>query len=147
MHDETKIAAGVDDARNDIFYTLEDALERDGKLVLDTAARDEINAACDRLEALAFDIRNKLFDHNEVEDQVKEARAELREEFRSEHSSERQTIEAVSRAANKVLGHETVDESIERWELRRALRDLRALVRGGGTVGTSIGPPALWRHE
>ena len=53
-------------------------------------------------------------------------------------------VEAVSRTADKILGHETPDESWERFELRRALRNLREAVR----PATSRAPAApLWTHD
>jgi len=145
MSTTTQIGEVIDDARHDIEALLDDAPvpESDADAaILNAAARKAITLALDRLASVADRVREELFDRKEVDEEISDAKDELRAEIDT-HTEE---IEAVSAAADKVLGRETLDEDFDRFMLRRALRDLRAVVRVC-SAPDATGTPPLWTHD
>jgi hypothetical protein len=133
-------AACIDNA------TLDDA----GLTVLDKDAPRAVDDALDRLGRLADRVREDLLDADDLADAVADKTEHLQEQLDDAGAEIREAAEAVSAAADRVLGHEPLDgdEPFDHYMLRRALRDLRALVRveRHHSAGDAHGPPPLWHH-
>lgn len=107
-----------------------------------TLAKIENVLTC--LDAAAEKVRYEVFDQKEVDEQIAEAKDAWRNALDDEVKARATEVEAVSAAADKFLGPETLDESFEKYMLRRALRDLRATTRKNAP-GRPAAP--LWTHD
>lgn len=122
--------------------TVRDAIEN---AKLHPAREKQILAALDAIATTTEAVREGLFDRTEVESQVDDAKTELRDKADEQVEDVRSAVERVSAAADKVLGYNWFDESRDRYELRRALRDLREVVRPAPKPNTAASP--LWTHD
>lgn len=145
-YEATELASQIDEHVETIRLTVAE------NEALHPADRKTITAALNAIEPLTESVRTKLFEIDEqIKDAVKDAVEDAVGDFDERIDDVRLAAEHVSAAADRVLGCNWLDESRERYELRRALRDLREVVRhkpktdGDSLVARMAAP--LWTHD